>query len=54
MLDELIRGVNDNILISRATHIINQLFLDITINDLIIMVMYRVIENGEYNLFIKI
>lgn len=38
LLDILISGINDNILISSAAHVINQLFLDTAINVLIIIV----------------
>jgi hypothetical protein len=54
LFDEIISGINDNMLISRAVHIRNILLLDITIIVLTIVIEYSNILIGAMWVDIKI
>lgn len=54
LFDIFINGMNDNILISRAVHVIIQLFLEIAIKVLIIIVEYKIFDNGDEIIYMKI
>lgn len=54
LLDIFINGINDSILISRADHVNNQLFLDIAIKDLMIITEYSIFVAGDNLVDIKI
>lgn len=53
LLELFISGINDNILISIAVHVSSQLFLEIAISDLKIMIIYIRMENGEMLTYMK-
>jgi hypothetical protein len=53
LFELLIKGINDSILISKATHVSSQLFLDRAIKDLIIIVINISKLNGDIWVNIK-
>jgi len=48
-----ITGINDSMLISRAIHVMSQLFLDMAIKELEIIMVYIRVENGDQLVNIK-
>lgn len=53
LFELFIIGMKDNILISRAVHVISQLLLEMAIKDLIIMHVYIKIMNGDKWMYMK-
>lgn len=54
LFDILISGIKDSILISSAVHVNSQLFLDIAIMELMIIVEYKILFIGDILIDIKI